>query len=201
MMGCLEFTVETLIVPVNKCILSSQPPTYTMHPDHRHHPNDRSTPPFSPRAPVPSQSTLQLVDSLVSFYRQEMMWVYRMRAALELADPLTGANVDNDAAEPSVSDTLPSTFAVEEEPKVVVKTETPITPTTPPSRWHRRKHKFKLKLGGLPPAPRRETAYGVSDSGMRVLELFESMMEARMESCQRVNRLVRMANRANLYVR
>jgi len=176
-----------------------------MSPDHHHNPIDRLTPPFSPRAPVQSQSTLQLVDSLVSFYRQEMMWVYRMRASLELVDPPPVGTSDENLAVPSETNPSPSTFMTvkEEDELVVIKTETPMVPTMPQSRWQRRKHKFKLKLDGLPPAAlqRRASAYGVSDSGMRVLELFEGMMEARMESCQRVNRMVRMANRANLYVR
>jgi hypothetical protein len=127
-----------------------------------------------------------------------------MRASLELVDaPPGGTSEENNLAVSSETNPSPSTFAVKDEDEVVIKTEIPVAPTAPPSRWQRRKHKFKLKLDGLPPAARqrRASVYGVSDSGMRVLELFEGMMEARMESCQRVNRMVRMANRANLYVR
>jgi hypothetical protein len=38
-----------------------------------------------------------------------------------------------------------------------------------------------------------------AETGTRLLELFGQLMEARMESCHRVNRLVREANRADLY--
>ena len=162
---------------------------------------DLKTPPFSPRAPDPDKSTTHLLDSLVSFYRQEMMWVYRTRASLELvelAGPSTGSKAD------SPSTTEPSPAIATDVDATPVKLEPFTMPPTPSTRWVRRKQNFKLRLDTLPQLERSRPPSQedrVSTSGVRVLELFESMIAARMESCERVNRLVRKANRANLYVR
>ena len=46
------------------------------------------TPPHSPerslRPSRPIDSTIRILESLVAFYHQERMWVYRTRASLEL---------------------------------------------------------------------------------------------------------------------
>ena len=67
-----------------------------------------------------------------------------------------------------------------------------------------RKQSFKLKLEGIGPhnlhrRQRRMQRDASSETGTRLLELFGQLMEARMESCHRVNRLVREANRVDLY--
>jgi hypothetical protein len=153
------------------------------------------TPPFSPRAPYPNKSTALLLDSLVSFYRQEMMWVYRTRAALELESSTSDST---DSTDDRSNTRLPAIAASDDD--VIVEAEPPTSPPiSPTTRWLRRKQNFKLRLDGIPPHRRRQV--GGSKSGVHVLELFESMMEARMESCERVHRLVKAANRANLYVR
>ncbi|KAH9999309.1 hypothetical protein BJV77DRAFT_1058366 [Russula vinacea] len=138
------------------------------------------TPPFSPPQTLtdaPADTSVVLLNSLVSFYQQESLWVHRTRAALELA--LT-ANAE---------------------------------PTTPPpptgkahakSRWLQRKQSFKLRLEGIGPhslhrRQRRMQRDASAEAGTRLLELFGQLMEARMESCHRVNRLVREANRVDLY--
>jgi hypothetical protein len=169
-----------------------------MHPNHSVlHDSDIQSPPFSPRAPEPNKSTVLLLESLVSFYRQEMMWVYRTRAAL---DSELGSSANGIPDSTDDRSTTPSpTIAAQDDANVKAE---PLTspPLSPATRWRRRKQNFKLRLDGFPQSHRLRQV-GESKSGVRVLELFESMMEARMESCERVHRLVKAANRANLYVR
>ncbi|KAI0068771.1 hypothetical protein BV25DRAFT_1817680 [Artomyces pyxidatus] len=177
------------------------------------------TPPFSPPqtlTDVPPEASAVLINSLVSFYQQESLWVHRTRAALELAlttvprqGSLQGAPSSSATFASSSSDTPSMT---DESDYQSVKPE----PTTPPplegrhtrgSRWQQRKKSFKLKLEGMPPHAlqhrrRQRRTPGVAsapETGTRLLELFGELMEARMESCHRVSRLVKEANRADLY--
>ncbi|KAF8897665.1 hypothetical protein BD779DRAFT_1667606 [Infundibulicybe gibba] len=188
------------------------------------YPHSIPTPPFSPQddatAPVPSElkSTVALLDSLVSFYQQERMWVYRTRAALEQAfddlPPVPGTSSAADVSNLIASSSLPSPSA-EPETRVKEEEEGPDSPpasalTESNSRWLRRKKGFKLRLDGLSPNTKRILTTHVDGANHprcemaaqpkeRILEMFEKIMESRMESCQRVNRLVRNANRAQLH--
>ena len=142
------------------------------------------TPPFSPNshrlpsenAENPLVSTIGLLDSLTAFYQHERMWVYRTRAMLEQALEDT-------------SDTA-STFDEQSDPAGGSPRQD--------SRWMRRKQSFNLRLNGI--RARRGTQNAVVDQAEReqLLSMFEKMMESRMESCQRVNRLVREAQRARM---
>lgn len=173
------------------------------------YPHSIPTPPFSPHALAPHmvsyKSTINLLDSLVAFYQQERMWVYRTRASLELAfhDAPASTNEPADTSPPTPASVPPA-----EEGESAVKAE----PGTPPpmspaqqtqqNRWLRRKRGFKLKLDGIPSRNRQGRPKSeLPQSGVQILEMFEDMMESRMESCQRVNKLVRNANRADLHVR
>lgn len=150
----------------------------------------------------PLKSTINLLDSLVAFYQHERMWVYRTRAVLEDAFPT-----------PPIIDGT-STYSDPEIAAAMVEQEYDDYNPSGPSqgreqtRWSRRKKGFKLRIdgirnrrviatqpGGQPQQPARPS------SREQILEMFEKMMEARMESCQRVNRLVREANRATLHHR
>lgn len=172
------------------------------------------TPPFSPKseehemsiADHPLKSTINLLDTLVSFYQHERMWVYRTRAALE--------NAFQDSPMSDAEDTLPSPTS-DSEPLPEGESEnepSDNTPSSPPAkpnmRWLRRKRGFKLKLEGVGRHRRASTLKSLNMDAQKnilhreqILEMFEKMMEARMESCQRVNRLVRNANRADLHHR
>ena len=139
----------------------------------------------------PLKSTIHLLDSLVAFYQHERMWVYRTRAMLEEAFP-----------NPTVMDpTTQSTLASSSPP--AKKDEAPINEpfTSRQTRWTSRKKGFKLRLNGIRP---KRVVSAVPDDQARklylrpreqLLEMFEKMMESRMESCQRINKLVRDANR------
>jgi hypothetical protein len=67
----------------------------------------------------------------------------------------------------------------------------------------RRKKEFKLRLEGIrskrvnPLQFAQEQSVEQLRPHEQILDMFEKMMEARMESCQRVNRLVREASRTN----
>jgi hypothetical protein len=162
------------------------------------------TPPCSPdrtlRPSHPIDSTLHLLESLIAFYHQERMWVYRTRASLELvleAAPSGGSDTYTSAAE--------SDLTTEEDGSTIatpalggIKAE-----LTPPSGardtlWMRRKKSFKLKLQGISTRGKpRHTTSGHEvplTPGVQILELFENMMQARMESCERVTKLVKDAN-------
>ncbi|EGN92999.1 hypothetical protein SERLA73DRAFT_190121 [Serpula lacrymans var. lacrymans S7.3] len=75
------------------------------------------------------------------------------------------------------------------------------------SKWMQRKKSYRLKLEGLSftrvvgGRVSKDRANGSMvqrkqqrDSGVQILELFEKMMQARMESCERVTKMVRNAN-------
>ena len=172
------------------------------------------TPPFSPPQTLtdaPADTSVVLLNSLVSFYQQESLWVHRTRAALELALTANGRDsITAAATAKALSSSDDSSAGLTEDSELQsIKAE----PTTPPpptgkahakSRWLQRKQCFKRRLEGLGPhslhrRQRRMQRDASAEAGTRLLELFGQLMEARMESCHRVNRLVREANRVDLY--
>lgn len=161
-------------------------------------------------------STLNLLDSLVSFYHQERMWVYRTRASLELVLEAAPTN----SSESGSSHTAESDSTFGDKGAVVlrsrgvpgVKQEPMDTPNLNGTLWMRRKKSFKMKLEGISTrtAKRRRLSFsggggGSSDQeelptpGIQILELFENMMQARMESCERVSRLVKDAHNSQFF--
>ncbi|KAI9448185.1 hypothetical protein H4582DRAFT_2068717 [Lactarius indigo] len=151
------------------------------------------TPPFSPPQTLtdaPVDTSAVLLNSLVSFYQQESLWPAATAKAFSSSSDSTASLTDDSDMQS-------------------IKAE----PTTPPpsvgkihpkSRWMQRKQSFKLRLEGIRPQSlhrrhRRMRQDASAEAGTRLLELFGQLMEARMESCHRVNRLVREANRADLY--
>ena len=131
------------------------------------------------------KSTINLLDSLIAYYQHERMWVYRTRATLEEAFP-----------NPSIMD--PTTQSSPSPP--TGNDEVPINEPHQ-TRWTRRKKEFKLRLDGI--RPKRMIFAVPADQVQQpeylhpreqLLDLFEKMMESRMESCQRINKLVRDAN-------
>ncbi|KAF4619488.1 hypothetical protein D9613_005341 [Agrocybe pediades] len=171
------------------------------------------TPPFSPqiiRMPAaqqpeePLKSTINLLDSLVGFYQRERMWVYHTRARYEDAfSPPTTTDAGSAYSEASTSkvdqgfdDSINSNHS---------EASNGQQHTT---RWHKRKKGFKLRIEGIRPTRVISThSRGQAQKSEQlppreqILDMYEKMMEARMESCQRLNKLVRDANRANLRYR
>lgn len=119
------------------------------------------------------------------------MWVCRTRASLELvleAAPSNGSDcTGSTASSETLIDDGESSENIKEEPN------SPKSLTS--TRWVRRKKGFKLKLEGISMRGKQRKRPVHADNAVRMLELFETMMEARMESCERVTRMVREANR------
>jgi hypothetical protein len=163
-----------------------------------------STPPPSSR---PIDSAISLVDSLLAFYHQERMWVYRTRASLELV--LEAA--PSGASDSTLVSTSESTATVEEKegslsiivhPRDNTGMDLMYPANSPTTLWTRRKKSFKLKLEGISMRGRKRRTTAGQEApqtpGVQMLELFENMMEARMESCERVSRMLRDANTSSL---
>jgi len=143
-------------------------------------------------------STTKMLDSLISFYQQERMWIYRMRAQEACSPQLK----DESPEQAQPDSTSMGTSAEQHEYHFVDQSSNGQTTRT---RWMRRKREFKLRLEGI--RSKRvhplQIVQGQPAEELRpreqMLEMFEKMMEARMESCQRVNKLVQEASRANTH--
>jgi len=169
------------------------------------------------------RTTENILDSLVSFYQQERMWVYRTRAQLEdmqdsdPSDCSTDSQLGESSRHPLIlpSLSLSTTSAAADSADSRVEHQPPpssLPPEQPVSRWERRKqaYKMRLDLGQKSKRTMVEQSAAVhstrlatdgSQPSVHILELYDTMMESRMESCQRINRLIRNANRANLHLR
>ncbi|KAG2757392.1 hypothetical protein P692DRAFT_20824797 [Suillus brevipes Sb2] len=169
------------------------------------------TPPSSPpRVGLhPVESTITLLENLVAFYHQERMWVYRTRAQLEMTLQ------ERDASAAAAADEEEEEEMEKEEPDSAEE-------TSETSKWMKRKKAFGLKLEGIATTrgmprggivkqrvpPPMLPAFVHSNQtggqpvlgsngrepGVEILEMFERMMQARMESCERVTRMVRNAS-------
>ncbi|PIL37201.1 hypothetical protein GSI_00894 [Ganoderma sinense ZZ0214-1] len=174
------------------------------------------TPPQSPTSHELAHPAISLLESLEAFYQQERYWVHHTRAALELA--LTKgidappSNLSNTPSPcPSLGPVAPlspaSSVSSDATPTAVVKMEPELTPPTlsrpDATRWMRRKNIMRLKLDGVTSHSRKRHPHRAppSEPGAQLLEMFSELMDARMESCQRVQRMVRNANRADLHMR
>ncbi|KAF9057688.1 hypothetical protein BJ165DRAFT_1422475 [Panaeolus papilionaceus] len=183
------------------------------------YPHSIPTPPFSPqnyRMPDehtenPLKSTINLLDSLVAFYQHERMWVYRTRAMLEEAFPSPEfmQPTKPSGQEQSIMGHHNGDQHLHVQ-EMLLEASSMNNSQPPATRWMRRKKGFKLRLDGLRTGRRvittqspeeQEQQHDQIQSREQILEMFEKMMESRMESCQRVNKLVREANRATLHDR
>jgi len=186
--------------------------------------NSLPTPPHSPRALEPAQSAVFLLDSLTAFYQQERYWIHHTRAALELAltkgadahaitftPPADESSTSSSETSPasslaSLPSASPESTACSSPGEPVVKTEpgSPPPVSTRHTRWMRRKNMMKLKLDGISSSAharrRRPHRAPPSEPGARLLEMFSELVDARMESCQRVSRLLQQAGRADLCI-
>ncbi|KAI0650688.1 hypothetical protein C8Q79DRAFT_902520 [Trametes meyenii] len=173
------------------------------------------TPPQSPSADQVADSTAILLDSLEHFYQQERYWAHHTRAALELsltkgidapavADAPSPSSSTQSALSPSPS--AMSDMTAVDAPVVKIETDAALPPPSRSPRsplWARRKNMMRLKLDGISihQRKRRPSRAPPTEPATRLLEMFSELMDARMESCQRVQRLVRSANRDDLYMR
>ncbi|KAI0638237.1 hypothetical protein C8Q77DRAFT_419495 [Trametes polyzona] len=152
--------------------------------------------------------------------QQERYWAHHTRAALELAltkgidaPPTLDAPSPSSSTQSSLSP-APSTSSdssAVDTPVVKMEHDASIPPPSraaahaQSTRWMRRKNIMRLKLDGvaLHQRKRRPLRAPPTEPAARLLEMFSELMDARMESCQRVQRLVQTAHREqeDLYMR
>ncbi|KAG0709764.1 hypothetical protein DFH29DRAFT_885709 [Suillus ampliporus] len=180
------------------------------------------TPPSSPPRVGLHQveSTITLLENLVAFYHQERMWVYRTRAQLEMslqdrdACAAAAATQDDDEEEEeemekeepnSAEETswmkrkkafglklegIATTRGMLRGGIVKQRARTPIM-RQPMSAGFAQSSQTQISGGGQPTLM---LGAGGREPGVEILEMFERMMQARMESCERVTRMVRNAS-------
>ena len=135
-------------------------------------------------------STVDLLDSLVAFYQHEQMWVYRTSASLQQAFiPPTNEPFN------FTQQAYPNELSVDS--RKYGDLDPGSSSNTQPTPWMRRKQEFNLRLEGIRLKRTVDTQLVTRKQQPReqILGMFEKMMEARMESCQRVRRLVQDASR------
>ncbi|KAG9317439.1 hypothetical protein JVU11DRAFT_1639 [Chiua virens] len=133
-------------------ILSSHPGQQAQfaHPVSSLLPTPPSSPPTIGMHPV--ESTISLLESLVAFYHQERMWVYRTRAQFEMGlfqrppDFQSDGSVSIDTELDSDSDGSGQLQSAS--PPGSGKTTGNSAPS-PPTKWLKRKKAFNLKLEGI----------------------------------------------------
>jgi len=140
------------------------------------------TPPFSPSAyaPVPVPPHAHLLDALIAHYQRERMWVKHTQ------DLIAQARLHQFAGHlASPRDSSPeSNGSGSGEPL-----------------WMRRKSRHSLRLRDLAHNKLSKRMLMHDACGTKVLELFAALLEARIESCKRVETLVLQSARARRFSR
>ena len=143
------------------------------------------TPPVSPRSHPSSlntskeslQATTELLDFLIEYYHRKRLWTHHLRQT---------ALRDHDSACESNNADHKDTASIRPPPNLTTASQRQ-TLTTPGSRCQRRRDVRKVGRR-VPSRAERE----------RIVDQFEELVATRLENCQRLNRLVRNANRARL---
>lgn len=184
----------------------STPPFFSSSSNDSNDSNDSTDSNTCSTLTVHSLAAINCLDSLHNFYEHEQAWVYRTRAAMELA--LVQGPIE---VNPTYSSMPSSSSSSSENPAnngfTAVKTEAneddlgatgAATKRHHSTRWHRRKNGMGLRLEGLSPHNnlRRQKQSRGPEPGTQLLEQFGELVDARMESCRRITRLVRESSRA-----
>ncbi|KAF8556987.1 hypothetical protein OG21DRAFT_428154 [Imleria badia] len=132
--------------------ISSHPGQQAQYAQHQHTissllPTPPSSPPTIGAHPV--ESTISLLESLVAFYHQERMWVYRTRAQLEMGLLHHGPDSQPDTTDAELHDDPDSPG---HSPPDGGKTAENAAPS-PPTKWLKRKKAFNLRLEGISTRP------------------------------------------------
>jgi len=175
------------------------------------------TPPQSPRTLEVNRSAANTLETLAAFYQQEQYWIHHTRASLELAltrgiDAPPSSVIASTSATPDGAAT--DTASTAAGPAIKVEPDTASIPlvdspsSTRPevslndlsaraSRWVRRKNQMKLKIDGISTHAKRHrpARAPATEPGARLLEMFSELVDARMESCQRISRLIQQSER------
>lgn len=154
---------------------------------------------------TPMTNEVNVLNALVAFYHSETMWVLRTRASMELvlaeAPPIS-------APSPTSSTTTESEDAIDRVLKdvdvVLVKGKHAQNSTL----LMRRKKGFKLRLDGISTTFQPKVKEGLVSCkaissrastpkpagpppASEVLDMFEQLLQSRMDSCMRLERMVR----------
>ena len=124
------------------------------------------TPPFSPGSSSAfHQHTLQMLEALIAHYQRERMWVKQTLDVIALArhQHFHGSSLD-DTAKPEVG--------------------------SRPSLWQRRKGQHRLRLSNLSHRKLSKRLLMHNACGTKVLDSFAALLDARIESCQRIELLL-----------
>jgi hypothetical protein len=129
------------------------------------------------------------------------MWVYRTRASLELVLETDSGDSVTSASEPDLPTAEDENSISNAAAKQALDNVNPKSMSAPALRttlWMRRKRGFKLKLEGISTRGKRRRIdldhEAQSAPGVQILERFEKMIKDRMESCERVSKMVKGAN-------
>ncbi|KAF8517825.1 hypothetical protein JB92DRAFT_2904711 [Gautieria morchelliformis] len=123
------------------------------------------TPPFSPPGSVFHHHTSQMLDALVAQYQRERMWVKQTLDVIALArhQHLHGSPLNHTSA-PGTGSPVPL--------------------------WQRRRSQHSLRLSNLSHAKLSKRLLMHNACGTRVLDSFAALLDARIESCKRIELLL-----------
>lgn len=135
-----------------------------------------------------STATMNHLESLVSFYQTEQMWILHAQASLSLASVTPQVVPKTEDVDPS----LDALCAPPDSPSMRSPSLPPSPSTLSKPLWARRRTVAKLRLANLSTQrPGRRTRSG----GETLLHQFSSLVDSRIESCQRVAHLIAAAER------
>ncbi len=133
------------------------------------------------------RSSLTNLDSLVTFYQQERTWARRIRAELREESQ---EDVDKNPLPPPLPSPASSPLLFSPElPQSPQLSVTLPKPLRSPSHHIRRKKESQVKTAPWHASP---------SCSLLVLHMYEYITQSRMESCQRMDRLIKNASRAHL---
>ncbi|KAF7796577.1 hypothetical protein EIP86_007758 [Pleurotus ostreatoroseus] len=152
---------------------------------------------------TPSQSSDDTLKALIAFYQDERHWVQRTRVVLQTADEPDDLSMDTspDSGVPMGDEISPrlvysgqSDAALS--PTPVFLGGVPVEEPPAEDEFVRRPGRTRLQIDDLLVQPRHADAQpqrpSPSEFKSRILNTFSDLMDARMESCQRLSRLVEM---------
>ncbi|KAH0587721.1 hypothetical protein J132_00527 [Termitomyces sp. J132] len=169
------------------------------------------TPPFTPiHTELPHSdgslhSTLNLLDALDEFYRNQRVWIEQTRDALDQAfeesEALQSEKAKSSLPSPPISEADLSTRSdiPDDEQRLG-------SVPRPNPDWARRKKSLQLTLDihndpQLHKRIRRITSRKDLDQRKRMLNMLDEIVKARLESCKFAHRMVRNTNRTDVHRR
>ncbi|KAG6869308.1 hypothetical protein C0993_000061 [Termitomyces sp. T159_Od127] len=142
-------------------------------------------------------STLRLLDALDEFYRSQRVWIEQTRVALDYAfDQSEAIQPKSPLPSPPISESDQSNRSDDPGDEQHA--------TQPSPDWARRKKGLQLTLDirndpRLHKRIRRITSRKDLDQRKRMLNMLDEIIQARMESCRSIHRMVKNTNRMEVW--